>query len=419
MNLVSSGMMKHLFKPIDAAVLIYFRFFAGILLSWELINSLILGDFQEYSAPFHFTYLFFEWLKPWPQWGLVIHYALTIAAGFSFALGYRQKISSIILCTGYTLLFLMEKSEYINHLYLYCLISFWLIWMPEKKGNRMQAPAWYFYLLLFHISVVYFFAGVAKLTPDWLSGNAVNVMLGQKSEWNLFLAYGGLLFDLLIVPFLLWKRTRSFAFIAACFFHVSNAYNFGLATFPWFSLMMTAMFLGTSWPRKFTWFDDFYPDISEGGKPRRDLVTVLGVYCFLHLVIPLRHHLYPGNPSWTEDGHQFSWRMKLRNKTGDVLFYVVDNKTKKIQTIYPKNFLTQKQHRDMIGKPDSILQFAHYLKKQYGDVSIHASSRISVNGLPIKEMIDVNRDLGKEPRVIGPYKWILNQDYFEESTAAR
>ena len=412
-------MMKHLFKPIDAAILVYFRFFAGIFLSIELINSLKLGDFQEYSAPFHFTYLYFDWLKPWPKSGLIIHYALTITAGFTFAIGYRQKLSAIILFVGYSLLFLMEKSEYINHLYLYCLISFWLIWMPEKKNDRMKAPAWYFYLLIFHISVVYFFAGVAKLNPDWMSGNAVNVMLGKKSEWSLFLAYGGLLFDLFIVPFLLWKRTRVFAFMSAVFFHLSNVYNFGLATFPWFSLMMTAMFFGASWPRKFTWFDDYFPERSDAGTPSKILVAALSGYCLLHLLIPLRHHLYPGNPSWTEDGHQFSWRMKLRNKTGDVIFFVIDNKTGTTQTIFPKSYLTKKQYRDMLGKPDSILQFAHYLKQRFGNVRVHASSRISVNGLPIKEMIDVNRDLSLEPRMLGPYPWVLNQDYFEQSTALK
>lgn len=401
--------MKWLFRPIDGAILIYFRFLAGLFLSFELINSLSLGDFDEYSAPFHFTYLYLDWIKPWPKWGLIIHYILTILAGFTFALGYRQKLSAIILFVGNTLLFLMEKSEYINHLYLYCLIAFWLIWLPEKKGNRMEAPAWYYYLLLFHISIVYFFAGIAKLNPDWLSGNAVNVMLGKKSEWSLFLAYGGLLFDLLVVPFLLWKRTRVFAFLAACFFHLSNVVNFGLATFPWFSLMMTALFFGSSWPRKFSWFDDFYPEISEGTKPNTAVALGLGVYCLFQLLIPLRLHLYEGNPSWTEEGHQFAWRMKLRDKRGDVYFYVVDKKTNKMKIIFPKGYLTKKQYQDLVGKPDSILQFAHYLKRKFGDVKVHASSRVSLNGAPKSEIIDIKRDLGKEERKLGAYDWILTQ----------
>ena len=403
-------MIKHLFKPIDAAILIYFRFFAGIFLSFELINSLSLGDFKEYTAPFHFSYLFFDWVTPWPYWGLIIHYTLTILAGFTFAFGIRQKLSAVILFFGYTLLFLMEKSEYINHLYLYCLISFWLIWMPVVKKNRLEAPAWYYYLMLFHISIVYFYAGVAKLNPDWLSGNGVMAMMNDLNpSLKMFYSYGGLLFDLLIVPFLIWRRTRTLAFIAALIFHITNVYNFGLATFPWFSIMMTAMFFGSSWPRKFTWFDHYLPDSTRKVTVYKWLPAVLAVYCVIQLAVPLRHHLYSGNPSWTEDGHMFSWRMKLRTKTGNVVFYVVDKHSNSTQIVFPKHYLTRKQNRDMVGKPDSILQFAHYLKKISGDVSVHASARVSLNGAPKQEMIDVQRDLGKEERKIGSYDWLLNE----------
>lgn len=399
--------MKKLFKPIDAAILIYFRFFTGIFLSFELINSLSLGDFKEYSAPFHFSYLFFEWLSPWPTWGLIIHYVLTITAGFTFAAGIRQRLSAVILFLGYTLLFLMEKSEYINHLYLYCLISFWLIWMPEVKKNRLEAPAWYYYLMLFHISIVYFYAGVAKLNADWLSGNTVSVMMNVKPSMKLFYAYGGLLFDLLIVPLLIIRKTRVVAFVVTVIFHITNVINFGLATFPWFSIMMSAMFFGSSWPRKFTWFDHYYPDTAKKVTSYKWLPPVLAGYCLIQLLIPLRHHLYPGTASWTEDGHMFAWRMKLRNKTGNVVFYVVDKKSQKTRIVFPQQYLTKKQNRDMIGKPDSILQFAHYLKKISGNVTVHARAQISLNGAPKRDMIDVQRDLAEEERKLGSYEWVL------------
>ena len=99
-------MIRYLFKPTDAAIFIYFRFFAGVFLASELINSLTLGDFHEYTYPnFHFTYLFFDWVQPWPAWGMVFHYLITILAGFSFALGIKQRLCAIILFLGYTSLF--------------------------------------------------------------------------------------------------------------------------------------------------------------------------------------------------------------------------------------------------------------------------------------------------------------------------
>jgi hypothetical protein len=409
-------MIRHLFKPTDAAIFIYFRFFAGVFLASELINSLTLGDFHEYTYPsFHFTYLFFDWVKPWPVWGMVFHYLITILAGFSFALGIRQRLCAIILFLGYTSLFLMEKAEYVNHFYLYCLIAFWLIFMPVKSSHQRSAPTWYYWLMLFHMGIVYFYAGVAKLDAEWLSFHSVQLYLNHK-HWKFtgldkILTYGGLVFDLFIVPLLLWKRTRIFAFIAAAIFHILNATMFGLATFPWFSLMMTSLFFGVSWPRKFSWFDDFFPetDLSEPILKKRHyvLTSFLLIYVIIHLVLPLRHHLYPGQVSWTEEGHMFSWRMKLRTKKGDVIFYVVNKKTNQVRIIFPQQYLTRKQYQEMVGKPDYILQFAHHLKQQYPLASIHASSRVSVNGKTLKEMINRSIDLALEPRQVAVYDWIL------------
>jgi vitamin K-dependent gamma-carboxylase len=258
---------------------------------------------------------------------------------------------------------------------------------------------------------VYFYAGIAKLNPDWLSGNTVRVMMNVKPSLRLFYAYGGLLFDLLIVPFLMWRRTRVVAFVAAVIFHITNVINFGLATFPWFSIMMTALYFGTSWPRKFTWFDHYFPDSTRKVTQHKWLPPVLVAYCLLQLFLPLRQHLYPGETSWTEDGHMFSWRMKLRTKTGDVIFYVVDKDTKKTQIVFPQKYLTKKQMKDMVGKPDSILQFAHYLKQVAGkkNVAVHASARVSLNGMPKREMLDVRRDLSQEERELGSYDWVLKQ----------
>lgn len=35
---------------------------------------------------------------------------------------------------------------------------------------------------------------------------------------------------------------------------------------------------------------------------------------FQQILYPLRHHLYPGDVTWNELGHRYSWRMKLRDK---------------------------------------------------------------------------------------------------------
>ena len=64
-------------------------------------------------------------------------------------------------------------------------------------------------------------------------------------------SYGGLLFDLAVVPLLLWKRTRLQAFLAAVVFHLCNAllFEFSIGVFPWMMIAATLMFFDPSWPR--------------------------------------------------------------------------------------------------------------------------------------------------------------------------
>ena len=51
---------------------------------------------------------------------------------------------------------------------------------------------------------------------------------------------------------------------------------------------------------------------------------VAGVWIAVQLLVPLRHFLIPGDPSWTEQAHRFSWHMRLRDKQSTVTFVVGD-----------------------------------------------------------------------------------------------
>ena len=418
-------MIGALSRPIDKAILIYFRIFAGILMAQELINSLIIDKFSEYtSAKFHFTYLFIDWIRPWPYTGMILHYLITILAGYMVAAGVYYRFFAIILFLGQTSLFLMEMSEYINHHYLYCLISFWMIFLPLTNDKKSTAPAWCLYVLLFHISLAYFFGGIAKLNPDWLSGSPMDIFLAARTNYPLgfiysqtwaplLFSYGGLLFDLLIVPIMIFPLTRKYGLIMSILFHISNVLMFGLATFPWFSLLMTSMFFDPSWPRKIPKLNQLMPAKKyESVSPVSPLLlTTLAVYMGAHIFLPLRHYLYPGNTNWTEEGHMFSWRMMLRSKSGDIKFHVQIKNTNQLITVDPKQYLTARQLSDMSTHPDMILQFSHFLRDQYQNqfkspVAVFASSRVSLNGRKKTQLIKPGTDLAKVKRTLKPYSWI-------------
>lgn len=391
----------------------------------ELINGLIIGKFDQYVLPqFHFSYMFFEWVKPWPYWGMVLHYAITIFAGFAVAFNFHYRIFSIILFCGYSLLFLFDQTEYINHTYLYCLISFWMMFLPLDK-RRKSHPAWILYLILFHMSLAYFFGGIAKLNSDWLNGSPMDIFLAARKDhplgslyttsWAPYaFSYGGLLFDLLIVPLMVWRPTRWIGLTLSVIFHLSNVAMFGLATFPWFSLLLTTMFFDPSWPRKIPLLRSFMPWGIERipvFKHNKVLVGALSIYCLIHVCLPLRHFFYPGVTNWTEEGHMFSWRMMLRSKQGSLHFFVKKQDAVVMEKIDPLHFITPRQFDDLIGKPDLILQFAHLLRDHYRknkneEVDVYASCRVSLNGRPYREMIFPGTNLAREKRSLMPYQWV-------------
>ena len=159
-----------------------------------------------------------------------------------------------------------------------------------RVAPAATVPAWTRYLLLGQLGLVYFFAGLAKLNPDWLAARPLTVWLGHKGHWWLvgslltqpwlawLMSYAGLLFDLLVVPLLLWRAARPWAYGAAAFFHLSNVVVFGLGTFPWFSLLMTALFFDPDFPRRLPgaagqWFRRQVPAAMRQGEEGSDRST--------------------------------------------------------------------------------------------------------------------------------------------------
>lgn len=360
------------------------------------------------------------------------------------AAGAFYRIATVVLFIGYSLLFLMEETEFVNHFYLYCLLSFWLMFLPANRAfsvdawrnpqiKRSWTPAWTIYLLLFQISLVYFYAGLAKIHEDWLLAKPLKVWMAYKADKPLIgillaheftpwvMSYAGLCFDLLFAPLLLYRRTRWFGFTLAVLFHLSNASIFGLATFPWFSLTLTSLYFSPSWPRKLPLFRKFIPPFTTEDlqlqtvpfQQQKLVIYGLCTYAFLQIIIPFRHFLYPGNVNWTEEGHKFSWHMMLRAKDGFVNYRVVIPGSP-AQTFYinQDDYLTKNQQNKLADNPDLMLQFAHFLKAEYEkkgfkNPAVYVNSQCSLNGRPPQPLVAYETNLAAQERSLKPYPWIL------------
>lgn len=452
-NSAASRLQARFFASVDISSIVFFRIAFGSIMLWEVIRYFSNNWIDRYyiQPTFHFTYYGFDWIKPWPGRGMYLHFfALGILAVW-ILIGFYYRVAAVLFFLGFTYVFLLDQTQYLNHFYLISLLSFLLIFVPAgrefsvdallRPGLRSRtAPAWTLWLLCAQIGITYFYGGIAKLNSDWLHGEPMRMWLAERldfpvigpyfrDEWMVYLfAIGGLLLDLMIVPLLLWRRTRVIAFAAGLAFHLLNAQLFNIGIFPWFMLCATVVFFPPDLPRRAMRAlaralparsgrrtavpgDAAQPDLVMPRRPAL-VVVLICVYLGVQLLMPLRHWAYPGNVSWTEEGHNFSWHMKLRDKEAAGEFTITDSGSGETSRVELRRYLTTRQRDKMLANPDMILQFCHYLaelKRREGveNAEVRASVKASLNGREPQWLIDPNVDLSKAPRNLLSASWIL------------
>lgn len=414
--------VKFIFKPIDNSSLVLFRILFGLVLFVELAGAVAIGWVDEvYIDPnFTFTFIGFEWMQPLPGKGMyLVFLALSILALF-IAIGYRYRLSVFLLFIGWGYVYLMHKCSYNNHHYLYWMligIFFFLpahkYWSADLRAGRVKESLvcrwWHVHLFIGIYLVVYTYAAIAKLYPDWYHGIPLDIWFKAKSErpiigafygWEyapMLFAWGGKFFDFLIIPMLLWRRTRWVAVGLSLVFHILNSITFEIGTFPYMMIVSIVLFFPPEQIKARFFKNKQDPELQNVELPKNRILTqvVLVGYLTIQLLLPLRHHLYEGNVFWTEEGHRLSWRMMLRSKRGSASFEIRDNDNNLIHHNV-HDHLTNKQFYTMSTHPDMIWQYVQYLKSLYGeDISVKVVDYVQLNKGPRVSMIDQDADLAK------------------------
>lgn len=437
--------LERLFAPASIAPLVYFRLAFGALMLWEVWRYFDHDWIRRYylDPSFHFTYFGFEWVRPLPGDGMYLLFGALGVLALCILVGLFYRLSASLFFVGLTYVFLLEQARYLNHFYLLILVSFLLVFIPANRAfsvdallrpsiRSQTAPTWSLWLLRGQIMIVYCFGGIAKLNGDWLQGEPIRMWLADRTdfpiigayfteEWMVYLfAYGGLLFDLLFPFLVLWRPTRLPMLVLNVAFHVTNANLFSIGVFPWMMIAANVLFLPPNW-LKLPQVGAVHEPPNASPRARQLIVVALAAYLLVQILVPLRHWLYPGDVHWTEEGHRFSWRMKLRDKEGFARFFLTDPQTGAIWEADPLAYLTSWQFDEMIGRPDMVLQFAHHLAEAaraqgYEDVEVRAWVLVSLNGRTPQILIDHTVDLAAQPRTILPASWIttLEQPLYPE-----
>ena len=446
---------EYLFRKIDNSALVIFRIIFGLLIVAECWGAIFTGwvNVNMVEPKLTFTFIGFEWMNHLLGPSMIYYYVIMGALGIFITLGFFYRLSIVVFSIMWTLAYLMQKTSYNNHYYLFMLVSWLMTIMPAHyffsidgllfpRIKRLMCKNWVRVIFIAQMFIVYTYAAFAKLYPDWFNGEYLNIhfsgfaqfingkyhldglakVIGSLAFAQVF-SWCGFFFDLLIVPMMLWSKTRNFGLKCAIFFHVFNSIFFGIGIFPFFALAMMIFFYDP------TQIQEIFFKNKSFMMDRKDedgLITtrriafsyLLMFYLVWQIYLPLRHYHIPGNVFWTEEGHRLSWRMMLRSRSNDTSVYVAfPDKSGKIygkEKINIGDYLTSKQASRLGSSPDMIWQFAKFIKEDYKrkgkKVMVFVDTKVSVNQSEYYQFTNPNVDLANVRwSYFGHQSWITPQ----------
>ncbi|MEO9502609.1 HTTM domain-containing protein [Nonlabens ulvanivorans] len=433
---------KWLFRQVDNSALVLFRMFFGFLLACEAFGHIALGAVDKHflQPKFTFTFIGFEFLEPLPaplMYGLFVMMGI---AGLLVMVGFKYRTAMIFYAIAWTYVYLLQKTSYNNHYYLLMLLNYIMIFLPAHRSVSIDAKwnprirkehmsRWIYLFIIAFLFIVYSYASVAKFYPDWIDTSfPKHLMKIRAGDWNILqqewahwaIMIYGLSFDILIVPLLLWKRTRMIAVIASFFFHIFNSIIFKIGIFPYLALAFLVFFFKPKTIQKrFLKKKQFY-DGDEIIVPsyKKSTIAVTTGFLVIMILLPLRHWVINDDVLWTEEGHRLSWRMMLRNRRGFTTYYVENKKTGSRKAINYNDYLTTKQSYSVQTKPDFMWQFAQKLKEFHAmegeDVAVFIDAKVSINGRPLQQFTDKEIDVAaQEWSHWSHHEWILPSSLYE------
>ena len=431
-----------LFQRVSIAPLVVFRIALGLLLFYSIYRTYQEGWIEElYINPsFHFSFI--SWIKPLTGSGMYVVFGVLAISALGIALGFLYRLSTITHFLLFSYVELLDKTYYLNHYYLVTLLVFWMIWVPAhhwfsidaKLFPRIKSTAcnnWHILIFKLQLSMVYFFAGLAKVNSDWLfkaqpmatwlPGKYQLPIIGfimHYKELAFLFSWVGCLYDLTIWIFLWFRKTSGLAYVAVVIFHFMTGILFPrIGMFPYIMMTTTIIFFSSRFHERLLRYigGGFLAGHEEAIRVAhsRHYITskLILLYLIVQLLLPLRHAYFGGNLFWHEQGYRFSWRVMLMEKNGYTSFIVRDPVEHVQKETDQSLYLTPFQQQQLRSQPDMMIQFGRFLGDQFKyekgyNPEVYVKSRISLNARRSKQFTDDNYDIygNKHPMRDG---WII------------
>lgn len=448
-----------LLKPVDALPLRVFRSLFGIAMMMEMIyligNEAV--DKLLFTSEVRIPFDFFEWLHPLPAPLMRMLPVLMLVAALLLTVGKWVRPAGLAFFVMHFYFLLLDKSYYNNHMYLYSLAAllFALAEETRQKDGVITVPNWAWRMMQFQVIVVYFYGGIAKLNPDWMSRHepVLSILKAPQTSWILestsapfvinALVWGGLLYDLLIPVLLLIRKTRVMALLLCLIFHISNIFIFNtgesgtIGEFPLVMIASCFLFFTpdvlNKWLNKLP-VNPFKVKVQRvrkkmPEKKQHEIIQRPGlahnynfvlpfviIYSLVQLLFPLRHYLITDNVLWTAEANNFSWRMKIRSADFQNRIWVRTEPGGARTELHPMGFVNAMQYSLISQNPVDMMKFARAMvpilkKRGVANPVIEVTMELGINGRPRQLAIDSTLNLAAVKHV--PYQhaeWILPQN---------
>ncbi|ODM95905.1 Vitamin K-dependent gamma-carboxylase [Orchesella cincta] len=311
----------------------------------------------RFGDPNYCFFPLFEWIQPLPIQQACILYSIMWAGSIGIMLGLKFRLSCLLYLCPYLYFFLLDKSRWNNHSYLFSLFTMLLTWSGAGQHMSIDAlsipketklsgvPKWNYFILKFQIFLLYFYAGVKKLfDSDWINGYSMKnlskhsvfsplKLVTDAETIEFYMVHmGGLVYDLTVGFMLNFDFSKKAAYLLSLMFHGLNSQIFHIGMFPYVCLASLVLFCK---PGEFpcSLFKTNLEQTSskssrltkrtkvsrnESSSPcksssSRATTGLLLFYMLLQLVLPFSHSITQGYNTWTKGLYGYSWDMMINS----------------------------------------------------------------------------------------------------------